>query len=209
MSFTADGFFEVTIKQIRATMPRFKDVPQPAFDLVFDVVTDQGQTDSFPLEVSSAVVKGGKHQSKTRWQVAYETLQALGYTGRLIVDEIAESLRGQRASVSVKADVSQDGTKTFYNVNWIGPVGKGGGRLGDSLTPEQARALSCQMFPQYAAAQPAAPVPAAAPVQQAAPAAPIATAGGVAQAQPVAAPVAPVQPVQTQPPSPFAGGGFA
>jgi hypothetical protein len=205
MSFTADGFFEVTIKQIRATMPRFKDVPQPAFDLVFDVVTDQGQEDSFPLEVSAALIKGGKNQGSTRWEFAYKTLQSLGYNGRLIVDEIAAALTGVRASVLVNADPSQDGTKTYYNVGWIGPIGKGGSRLGQELTPEQSRALSLQMFPSYVPAA-AVPQPAAAPtqpVQQAAPAAPVA-------AQPVAAaPVAPVAPAQTQPPSPFAGGGFA
>jgi len=189
MSFTAEGFFEVTITVVRATAARFSSATPPAFDLVFDVADKHGHTDSYALEVSAGIVPSGKHQGKPRWQVAYETLQALGFTGRLLVSEIAPVLTNTPAKVAVNAESkdSADGqsTNTYYNITWLGPVGAGS-RLGAEMSNAEADALACQMFPDYAAA---------APVQQQPPQA--------APAQPQAAPV------QTQQPSPFAPGGFA
>ena len=184
MSFTAEGFFEVTITGVRATAARFSSAPPPAFDLVFDVADKHGHTDSYALEVSTGIVPSGKHQGKPRWQVAYETLQALGFTGRLLVSEIAPVLTNTPAKVAVNAEskASADGqsTNTFYNITWLGPVGAGS-RLGAEMSNAEADALACQMFPDYAQPQ----------VQQ------------PPQPQPQAAPV------QTQQPSPFAPGGFA
>ena len=179
MGLSPEGDYAVKITGVRATASRFNS-PSPAFDVVLDLQTQDGQTDHFAVELSTEIMDRGKHQGKSRAQALSEDLAELGYGGRLIISEMNAGLTGTICEAHV-APREYNG-KTYYDVKWLNPRGGRAEKIADADADAMCAAmLGYQLAPVAAAPVAAAPAPVAAPVAAPAPVA----AAPVAQPAPV------------------------
>ena len=108
MSLTKEGTYQAQIKAVTPIEPRFPEVPQPAFELMFNIQTEHGEEAEIYLEFSCRMGKGNNAQ-KTQSAMSAETLHAIGYAAGADFSRIGE-LVGKVVPINVKKS-----DKGYYN----------------------------------------------------------------------------------------------
>jgi len=108
MPLTKEGTCQAQIKAVTPIEPRFPDVPQPAFELMFNIQTEYGEETEIYLEFSGRLGKGNNAQ-KTQSALSAETLHAIGYAAGADFSRIGE-LVGKVVNINVKKS-----EKGYYN----------------------------------------------------------------------------------------------
>ena len=114
--FKSEGTYQVTITKAELAEPKF--APPPAFDVCLQVTGDDGQSDWWRGEVSSAYGKGNA-KDRTQAQLTMETLRRVGYQGQDL-SQIG-SLVGVKTTATVVA--TEKNGKTYHNVRYLGDAG--------------------------------------------------------------------------------------
>ena len=108
MSLTKEGTYQAQIKAVTPIEPRFPEVPQPAFELMFNIQSEHGEEAEIYLEFSGRMGKGNNAQ-KTQSAMSAETLHAIGYAAGADFSRIGE-LVGKVVPINVKKS-----DKGYYN----------------------------------------------------------------------------------------------
>ena len=116
MAFNRTGDIPVKIIATAVTDSKFKPEDTSRFDIVLQLedLGNPGMTDYLHMEVSSEYFK-----EKTRAQLAFETLEKIGFKGGMEIARL-EELIGTETSAHVEESKPNADGKTFKNVKWIG-----------------------------------------------------------------------------------------
>ena len=119
MSFHSEGTFEVIIKEVAFSEPRFDQTKQAdpcAFDVNMLVETQDGtQSDWWRTECSNRFGRGNLAE-KTQTQITMETLAKIGLPNNDLNQ--LNSLIGTVTTATTKR--SESNGKTYYNVSYLG-----------------------------------------------------------------------------------------
>ena len=100
MSVTKEGVQQMQITAACPIEARFPNIPQPAFELMFNVRTEEGETGEVYLEFSQRQGTGN-NSNKTQAQLSAETLAAIGWAGGYDYSNIG-TLAGKVVNVNAK-----------------------------------------------------------------------------------------------------------
>ena len=116
MAFNRTGDIPVRIIATAVTDSKFKPEDTSRFDIVLQLedLGNPGMTDYFHMEVSGEYFK-----DKTRAQLAFETLEKIGFKGGMEIARLDE-LIGTETSAHVEESKPNADGKKFLNVKWIG-----------------------------------------------------------------------------------------
>ncbi len=110
MSTITEGYYNGVIKSVEPIEPRFKDMGENAFELLFVVdIEEKGEFEVF-LEVSQRYGQGTL-QNKTQLEITNETLKGLGYEKGNDLSDL-DSLTGK--ACRIRAKEGTNGRMNFY-----------------------------------------------------------------------------------------------
>jgi hypothetical protein len=100
MPITKEGIQKMQITAAFPIEARFPNIPQPAFEIMFSVRTEDGEVGEVYLEFSQRMGVGNS-ANKTQAQMSAETLASIGWTGRLDFSNIG-NMAGKVCDVNAK-----------------------------------------------------------------------------------------------------------
>jgi len=163
--FTKAGPHSVIIQDVKFAEPKFAEGAND-FDIAIRVtnVENEAESDWARLEVSQDPGKGN-FATMTQAEITLKTLRNLGYEGDDLTT-LKTQLVGKKTTAMIKESTGKDGTKIFYNVQYIGG---GSANEPEEIDDATMKARVAALFGGAAApAEATAPAPAPAPAPAAA-----------------------------------------
>jgi hypothetical protein len=145
--FTKEGDYPVKIVEATLAAPKFEK-NYPCLDVALLCRAEDGTEDWWRGEVSQQAGMGNM-ANKTQYQITIERLESIGWAhGNNINEETLQSLVGVETVVGVKHWTSKDGTKSGYEVKYLGQ----GSFAPQKLSAEETKARMAAIFGGAAAA---------------------------------------------------------